>query len=118
MNPQEAAYALSKQIPSMECIHTNYGNLDLDLHPEMKKAVQDALTPILSKIANQDQATPETVSQKGSLLEHSSKLNSCRVCGKKLSPFENAIHHLFAVMDHPDRWLCSDCYEKKYKSKG
>ena len=45
MNSSEAGYALSKQLPSIEFISTNYGDLFLDY--EMKKAVQKALTPIL-----------------------------------------------------------------------
>ena len=121
MNPQDAAYSLSKQLPSIDYIQTGYGKLELT--PEMTKSIQKALTPILSKIANQ--VSPETVSQKASHPEHYSKSHSnhmnwaayCKSCGKQFSPFEIATDRLFPV-DHPDRGLCSDCYEKQLQAKG
>ena len=46
-NVDEIRYALSKQIPSMDYIHTAYGNIELDF--EMAKAVQEALERVLYK---------------------------------------------------------------------
>ena len=48
MNPQDAFYALNKQISSIDYIRTGYG--ELYLTPEMKTAVQKALSPILFKM--------------------------------------------------------------------
>ena len=116
MNSQDAAYSLSKQLPSIDYIQTDYGSLELTI--EMKTAIQKALTPILFKIANQN--NPGALSQKGSCLEQSSRSPSnqenwavsCKSCGKLFSSFDIAIDRVFPI-DSLDRGLCSDCYEKK-----
>ena len=51
MDKSEIRYALSKQTSSMEYIHTNYGNLELD--SEMIEAVQEALERVLYKRIDQ-----------------------------------------------------------------
>jgi len=126
MNPQDAAYSLSKQLPSIDYIHTGYGKLELT--PEMKAAVQKALTPILFKM------TDSTFSKNADSLKDACLLdiidhpvspdpNSvngpvfCKSCEKQFSPFEIATDCLFPV-DHPDRGLCSDCYEKELQARG
>ncbi len=47
MDENAMGYALAKQTPSMEHIHTAFGNLDLD--PEMAQVVKEALERVLYK---------------------------------------------------------------------
>lgn len=47
MTPEEIKYCLSKQLSSMEDIHTNYGEIPLD--DEMKKIVENCLRELLEK---------------------------------------------------------------------
>ena len=47
MDKDEIRYALSKQTSSMQCIQTNYGDIELD--PELNLAVQEAIERILYK---------------------------------------------------------------------
>lgn len=87
MNPQDAAYSLSKQLPFIDYIQT--GNGELKLTPEMKTIVQNALVPILAKI----------IAQHG--FSH-----FCKSCGRGLFLSE------ILPRDFSDlRGLCSDCYE-------
>lgn len=41
------SYCLNKQLSSMDCIHTNYGDIELD--DEMQAVVQKELRKILEK---------------------------------------------------------------------
>ena len=91
MNPQEAAHALSKQLPSIVSLNTGCG--ELKLTPEMKKIVQDSLFPILSKI----------ITQYG--FKH-----FCKSCGRGL--------FLSEILSSPRLGLCSDCYEKELQARG
>lgn len=47
MNEDEISHSLSKQLSSMEYIHTNYGDLPLDI--EMQETVEQALRDLLEK---------------------------------------------------------------------
>jgi len=47
MDENAMGYALAKQTPAMEHIHTNYGNIELD--DELNQAVQDAVERVLYK---------------------------------------------------------------------
>jgi len=47
MNRNEAEYCLSKQLPTMTAIETDYGTIEIS--DAMKDAIIAALTPILTK---------------------------------------------------------------------
>lgn len=47
MNQDEIRYAIAKQTSSMQCIQTNYGDIELD--DELSHAVQEAIERILYK---------------------------------------------------------------------
>jgi len=51
MDKDEIRYAISKQTPSMEYIHTNYGDIELD--SELNQAVKEAIERILYKRINE-----------------------------------------------------------------
>ncbi|WP_156968239.1 hypothetical protein [Desulfobacter vibrioformis] len=93
MNPQEAAYTLKEQLPTIDYIQTGHGKIKLTR--EMKSIVRNSLVPILSKI----------VTQYG--FKH-----FCRSCGRGL--FLSEI--LRGCSDL--RGLCSDCYEKELQARG
>jgi len=90
MNPQEAAYTLKEQLPSIDYIQTGHGKIKLT--PEMKAIVRDSLVPILSKI----------VTQYGFEF-------FCKSCGRGL--------FLSEILPRDHRGLCSDCYEREFQVK-
>jgi len=51
MDENRIEYALAKQTPSIEYIHTSYGDIDLD--QELTQAVQEALERVLYKRINE-----------------------------------------------------------------
>lgn len=51
MDKDAIRYAIAKQTSSMKCIHTNYGDIELD--SELNQAVQEALERVLYKRINE-----------------------------------------------------------------